>query len=756
MQRLLRFHLWILATAVLLSQPAAARTEFVATVNGTRLAGSQICFSTAGEPSRYFSKFMGDGTDVICLSADDVLDIPSGDWNYFAFHEHGYVSPHPGHMTVAESDHYLAIDVELVPAGILDLTKAIAALPASDEAVVYFPNADQPRSPSVIRRLAPDATRMYVPAGAQVLPLVIRSGMPVAVGEPVIVAGGETKEVTPLQGTTTAIVPIQLALTDDIWRSGAIVDPAVSVRTTDDIELRPVIPLRNGTGLERSLLIVHTPAGGPLHVRLGGNRWKATELQLQAVPGRVVVSTEPLWGVPAGELELQWDLTSEAAAVRHENPACADVVQPAAVRLSKCASGDCTLVRETKPAEASGSAHYPSLDPGEYEIELAFPPLPVKRTRVTIPATEKREVREQVEALTVRGRVTRGRAFVAAAVVRVLGKTVAVSELDGSYAIPVDGELRMVAVSVEACDESFHFTTAPPAPIPAGSTFDIEIPDNRIEVTVVAKQTQKPLAGALVTLAAEHPAAPDASIFTVEARADEKGIASFDLISATFPTFACAEMRGGYAQQCTAAEVVPASGVKRYRIELQSPPRSGRIIVDGRLAGAQVYWVGTNGLVREAVYNVRPDDGTFSFNYSPVAGDYMVIASQSHPLFLYAPVSFETIIARIPPATPPVTVTLSNAYHRETAIPTIAIGGRLVPADAFASYAIWRDLSNLQRGVTYQFRDIVADGPLTVLLGPSHRDRPLDLHPEADIFALPPFAGLIDRRSVGPDGRVSF
>jgi hypothetical protein len=561
-----------------------------------------------------------------------------------------------------------------------------------------------------------------------------------------------------LQVTTTAIVSIQLLLTDEIWRSGAIVDPVVSARTMDGAVLTPLIPLRSGTSLERSLLIVRPPAGGPLRIRLEGPRWKATELHVDAHLARVTVAAEPLWGVPAGELDLSWESTPEAVAIRHENPACPDVVQPAAVRLLRCADAadtKCTLFDEVRPAPASGSRNYPSLDPGDYEVELVFPPLPAKRTRLTIPATERREVREQVEALTVRGQVTRGRAFVGAATVHVLGKTVAVSELDGSYAIPVAGALGIVAVGVQACDDSFSFTTAPSAPIPAGSTFDIEIPDNRIEVTVVDRRTQKPLSGALVSVAAEHPAAPDASIFSIDAKADERGVASFDSVTPAFPAIACAEMRG-YHQQCSAAERLDSSGTKRYRLELESPSRSGRIVVDGRLVAGLAFWVGADGAVREEVSRIAPDDGTFQFNYSPVAGDYLVIVSQSHPLFIYQPESFDTIVVRIPPATPPVTVAVSASYHRETATPTVAIGGRLVPAAAFAQHATWRGLSNLQRGATYQFGDIVADGPLTILLGPAHRDRPLDLHPEADIFVLPQFSGLIDRRTVGTDRRVSF
>ena len=303
-----RYRALMFGAAVLFSLPAMARTEFLATVNGKRLAGSQ-CASPRRATSRGISASSwatGRTSSASAPTTSSTCRWEAG--NYFAYHDRGYVSPHPGHITVsAVSDHYSSTDVELVPAGVLDLTKVVAAIPASDEAVVYFPNNEQPRSPSAIRRLAPGSTRLYVPAGVQVLPLVIRSGAPVLTGEPVVVARGEMKDVAPLQSTTTAIVPIQLLLTDDIWRSGTIVDPVISARTTDGSSLTPVIPLRHGTSLERSLLIVRPPKGGPLRVRMEGARWKATELHVEAHEGRVTVAGEPLWGIPAGELDLSWN-----------------------------------------------------------------------------------------------------------------------------------------------------------------------------------------------------------------------------------------------------------------------------------------------------------------------------------------------------------------------------------------------------------------------------------------------------------------
>lgn len=754
---LIRHAVFLLATLAA-ARPAAARHEFFAKVNGERLAGSRVCFSPAGDESRYFSKFMGDGTEVLCLSTDDVIDLPVGAWNFFAFHESGYVSVHPEHVTIYKTtDRYVPVEMDLVPAGILDLTRLVANLPSSDEAVVYFSNAGYPQSPSAIRRLLPEQTRMLVPAGSEVLPLVIRAGVPVLVGNPVVVAAGEVKRVDPITEATTVVVPIQLALTDELWRSGGIVDPVISARTDDGQAVKNILSLRTGTALERSLVVLRPPKAGPLHIRLEGARWRPAELGVEAASGRVAVS-DWLRGVPASEVDLTWELSPDAITVRSRNAACKNTVEPAVVRLLRCDRGpshQCVVVKEVSAALHAGSLHAASLEPGDYAAEFTFPPFPGRRTPFTIAPAEHREIDEEIGGTTIHGQITRGESFVAAATVDIDGIVVATSELDGSYAIPVDTELGIVPVQVRACDESFSFTTVPAAPVPAGATFDIHIPDNRLEISVVDAKNRKPIAGANVTVVAVHPADPESAVFTTDAKADERGVVSVGPLMTTLPIRACAQL-AGYRQACSTPGRIAPSGEKRDRLELTPYAREGRIVVSGRLVAGSAFWVGRDGVVREAIYDIRPDDGAFWFDYAPMPGDYLVVVSQSHPLMVYRPRSFETLVVRIPPASTPIVVDVAQSYHRPVAAPTIAIGGYLVPAEVFAQHARWRRLGDFHRGATYEIRDIVMDGPLTVLLGPAFRDRPLDLPPAADIFVLPQYSGLVDRRALGQDGRVTF
>jgi hypothetical protein len=484
-----------LLLALAAALPAVARQEFVTTVAGQRISGSNVCLWRAGDESAYFAKFMGDGTEVLCLSADHVLDLPAGAWNYFAYHDSAYVSVHPGHVTVYEvSDEYHATEVELVPAGTLDFTRIMSSLAASDEVVVYVPNDPYPRSPSAMRRLVGDDRTMLVPAGAAVVPMIIRAGVPVAVGEPAVVRTGETKLVEPIAASTTIIVPVRLALSDALWRSGGIVDPVITVRTAEGKGLEPRPPPRRGTGIERSLLIVRPVRAGAVTFRLEGARWKAAELTVRAVEGAVTLAEKGLTGVPAAEVNVAWELSPDAVAVRRVNPACNVERAAAAVRLWRCDSGEerancASLVREIAEAAAmgplsSGRLQEGSLDAGTYEVEFSFPPLPARRTRFTAKAAEMHEEEQRIDVDTISGRVTRGGKAVLAGGLQAGGTVVTTSELDGSYTLPVQGELGIVPVQVGACDKSFRFTAVPEEPVPAGATFDIDIPDNGLEISV--------------------------------------------------------------------------------------------------------------------------------------------------------------------------------------------------------------------------------------------------------------------------------
>src|SRR5687768_15373025 len=66
-----------------LALTAQARTEYFTTFEGQRLSGSEVCFFQA-ESDGVFSRRYFASPDVRCLPADDVIDLPTGTWNYFA------------------------------------------------------------------------------------------------------------------------------------------------------------------------------------------------------------------------------------------------------------------------------------------------------------------------------------------------------------------------------------------------------------------------------------------------------------------------------------------------------------------------------------------------------------------------------------------------------------------------------------------------------------------------------------------------
>ncbi len=745
----------IFGAAALMASVVYARTEFLTTVDGKRVVGSHVCFSRAGSEGLYFPQFLGDGTEVRCLPADRVLDLPVGAWNYFAYHDDGFVSVHPNHVVVQrETDRYVAGEIAMFPAGKLDISRLVASVPSSTEVVLYFPNNNFDRSPSAIRRAPLDVTDVWVPAGATIVPLAMRGWNPVAVGKPIVVGRGErfVAEPFPMQ-EPTVIIPVRLQLADNLWITERVGTFDISARTADGQSLQPAVPLRKGIGIERSLAIFRVPTVRNVQVSFTGELWKAATVEVAPQSGSIAVA-DWLVGVPAAQVRVEWEFAASAEVARADKRPCPAKVEPALVRLVRCTTeAACDVIKEVPDAPMSGVLEAGSLSPGEYRAELTFPPFSPIRTQVSANPAELTAVKETIGQRVVSGIVTRDEKPVAATIV-VSGIRTATREADGAFALSVSDALPVIPISVKACDGSFSYTAVPPHPIPAGGRFDIDIPSNSLEVTVVDAKTQEPLA-AKVSYSAVHPDDAEADVYSAEVVADEKGLATIEPLAPTHAIRVCATL-AGYEQTCASPIKISVTGKLEQRLTLRPYAHVGRVIANGRILAGTVYWVGRDGVVRERIHRVRTDDGTFWFNYEPVPGDYLVVVSQSHPLVVWRPADLQNIAIPVTAPSAPILVEITANYHRATAAPTIAVGGLLVPRDAFAQHGRWRKIADVQRGTAFLIADVVLAGPVVVLLGPTFRDRPVDLPPDADLFALPQYRGLVDSQAPGADGRVVF
>lgn len=758
---MLKTGLLFISLFCLLHVSAFGRTEFITTVDDVRLSGSQVCFWQAGDGTDYFDQFLAHPSDVECLPGDAIVDMPIGKWNFFAFNGDGFVSAHPDMGTIFQvSDHYNAVGITLHPAGTLDFTSALASLHASAELVVYFANNGIKHSSPTIRRLMPGSAEMLVPAGVPVVPLVMEGTKLVGVGEPIVVRSGERRAVDRVDHGPVFVVPLRLELSDELWRRGEIGAMQITAETSDGRLLQPLVPIRESTDIERSLLMFRADSAKRLTARIGGPMWKPAELVLDLSKDRATMASDWLVGLPASHVSLSWDVDPGAAVVLDEGSEC-PVREPAAVRLSRCepvSAGEgeqCRVVKELAGIAPSGELELEALEPGSYRADFRFPPLEDSRVEFEASPLEHERLKHRVSADLVSGIVTRGGVPVLSAMIRAGGLETPIRAADGAYALPVDEELRVIPVGIVACDDSFSYVAMPTAAIPAGGIFDIEVPDNKLVVTVLDAENGDPMRDVTIGYSAVDPSDPDNAYYTGEGRSGEDGTVTIGPLASNYPLVVCATP-AGYRHECTQPLNVESSGITRERLHLHRRGHEGRIATGGRVMGGWVFWVGPRGFIREKASQIRPD-GVFWYDYDPKPGDYIVVVSQSHPLVVQRPSNLEDVVISVPSSgNTSINVSLSDGYARARGIVTIAVGGLHVPLEAFEQHGRWRNLVEVEKGKPYVIRDLVAGAPVTVLLGPVFGERPLDLPAGADIFVLPQYRGFTDRRTVGSDGRVVF
>ncbi|MGN6185576.1 MAG: hypothetical protein ACTHQM_18200, partial [Thermoanaerobaculia bacterium] len=250
--------LFVGVAIVIVAAPLLARVEYFTTVGGQRIPGSRVCFSRGGYEGEYFARFMGDGTEVRCVSADDVIDLPKGDWVYYATNAEGFVSVHPYYVSVQQpSPQYETREITMVPAATIDLSAAIKSIPSSCEVVLYFPNHAYPNSPSNLRRVPIDQTDVLIPADSAVVPIAMRGWEPVAIGNPISLAAGSRRVLEPFVMRPAVVIPLRLNLSQTMWGRG-VVPPFSVIAKTKSGTIQPLVPLREGIGSERSLLLYVT------------------------------------------------------------------------------------------------------------------------------------------------------------------------------------------------------------------------------------------------------------------------------------------------------------------------------------------------------------------------------------------------------------------------------------------------------------------------------------------------------------------
>lgn len=695
----------------------------------------EICRFRALDRENPFRRWLG-SQEVTCVPAGSQLVFPSGLWNVFVRSDYD-ISATP-----------LLVDGDVSPMPPLpELVRAAwvtPMLPEGRAGVIYAPRRGS--------AFPVDRARMTVPADEPLWLFVLNKSAPVAVISIPPLAPETEHAVDGRRGEPPSIVGwLQVPELDrnKLATASGVVSPAVRSGS------RAADPLPPPSMLNGAFFLIHDVPIGNAEVRVAGRGWVPDRRVVKVKPG-VSVSEAPLIVRAAGTLMLHWSTDQDLPALDRSVGTCeASVAAPRPViALLKCAGVrgqrpdemECAPVREETVEDVVGSLTFDDLVPGLYRAEMRFGKLAPVREMRNVNALDITDLRLKAEYVTLNGSVTRGG--------QPLGEDVrlefptgigfAPADSDEYHAVlrpPPGGAGADVPVTVAPC-ESEPVVVLTDRPIRPGARLDLDIPANELTVQVSDTFTTERLQGATVKLEAMAKSRPRVVYTKTDTSGEDgnvvwKGVPVRELhLTVTL---------AGYEKR----RVAPFTMLERdnHTVDVQLVPlrgTRGQIVSDRRFDNAQVVWFSPTGSETERA-DVAPD-GTFVFTNWHTPEETMAVVSASHPLWIQRAPAIErrqNLTFRFP-AAPAVAfdVWLAAAVPPDvTRYIGVAIGGVRIPQPVLAQHQTLRRDPPLMRAAGPQhFRDLLATGPIEVLLGPTVEEVAGPAR-SLDIFALPKFAG---------------
>lgn len=227
---------------------AAREVSFNVSSGGRTVPQSEVCF-WSGEIGQGTFALLFSTDRVHCLPADSTVDLPPGTWNFSARNrEMHLVSANPGAMRIAPSTSDAPpkrVQIEVVPAAVLDFTAVQPALNERERIVAYYPAP--PHAANCGQPLPRGARSMLVPAGVPVIPLIVADGRAAAVGDVVTGGAGTTIRSTFSShgGRSDVVVPIAVSGASERVESGLNAFepelPAMELRSPTGARIAPAV-----------------------------------------------------------------------------------------------------------------------------------------------------------------------------------------------------------------------------------------------------------------------------------------------------------------------------------------------------------------------------------------------------------------------------------------------------------------------------------------------------------------------------------
>jgi hypothetical protein len=743
----------LVIAGVLFGTPAMAfREEFMTRVNGERIAGSRVCFFPATTNDGFVKKFLS-SPDVRCLSADSVIDLPAGQWNIFASNGADYVSIHPEFYEAAGEDPitYGRINIDLVPAARLDLAAVVADLWADEHLAVYFPNDSYAESPATMRPLILGETSLLIPADMTVVPIIVRDGVPVAAVGTFRGARGE-RIVAPKYRRSDTDVFAVIRLESADMRKATAQPPAVVLEGPDGTRVLPLLPIRGNAAIDRSLAIFRAPKAGAYRVTVRGPGWKSDDVDVTLQSGGSHMTPRPLHVHPLAVLSVGWSVRpATITAVTATEQPCGDSANERArkptrpaLRLLKCdnatTTSTCAVVEERafRFYDGTGNEVF-NVEAGRYAAEMLYGDIRAASEPAEATIGEPRILHVVDTAEILHGTVKRGTRRIAARLMFESGEALALE--DGQF-IAALSRPAAGTVTVHPCDGGEFYDEVLLEPVTSGS-IDITIPENVLMVHVADATTGTPMKDIRVTAAPMKGTGEDDAAYFIERMTNANGVAIYRQVPAGLPLRICAA-DPGRAHGCVETDALRNDAEREVTIRLTPEARrKGTVVTGAPIVAGKVFIVSTDGVLSETAR--IGTDGTFPYQRKIAPGDYVVIVSASHPLFLAQPriESDESVTVTMPQgARRAFQVQLSDETGKGTI--TLGVGGMLVPADAFAAHQLVRNRQNNLYGTSpLLVTDILETAPLTVILGPLARQDLLNRAATAVAFPRMPVAPLV-------------
>lgn len=734
-----------LALLVLLHAALGAAAETIVTLerDGAPVTIGEVCRFPARDRENPLRRWLPSQA-VTCVAADAAMTFPAGMWNVFARVEGKSVSD-PVLVEGSKAPRFLKL--VLSPAATL-----IPILPAGKSAVFYAPRR------GIAIPYVPTMQRVTVPAGVDLWAIVLEKSQPVSiVSIPAVDAG--TERSVDIQGNSGGPFVLGWMQVPEADRNVLVKAQGIAVprvHFTSGGSARDVDPLPPMALLNGSFVLVRGVPAGEGELDLAGRGWIPSRARVKVDAQMVTVANTPLLARAAASIFVSWSKGSDLIALDRTLGACGggDARPRLTVTVSACASEEddsCRAVRQETfdPEMPFGTFTVDDIPPGSYRAELHFGKLPPIREDVKLHPLQQQRVDLHAQYEEIYGSLTRGGApFEDDATLKFpAGGVGFASHETGEYhAVLLEMFDTDARIDVAACRGGFKAFFLASRPSSPNARFDIDIPDNALDIQVTDTFTRAPLDQAIVQYSIMSIAMPKRPVVTGELRTHAEGGDSGHVVLKSVPEreLRITVRRAGYQKQEIKPFTMPRSETKKLEVELV-PLRgySGRIVSSIPFDRGSVSWYSAGGMETEHA-DLEPD-GSFIYSGEHGPDETMVLVSLSHPLWVMrAPAMDRRETFTMPfPAAPArdFEISIAGAPSPSLTYIGILVSGVRVPYPMLNAHQDLRDLPCLVRnGGPLRIVGIAETGPIDVILGPRRDDIP-QRGRIADPLALPQFAG---------------